>query len=180
MRFCGPSYLLHPPALRSKRCADDLWRQGPGRDPHPSGAPQRTAPDKEPPTLRTHFICLLPFGRAGDDLSSASHNNKTSIVRCQNEETKAFHTQIRHALHASYLSIFPTGDPHHPTFRRGRCVKRQPGGRPHLTDWQKRARNVSACVFVRSQQRWMIGDNSGVHPHTGRTDILNTLHARMC
>ena len=58
----NPSYLLHPPALRSKRCADDLWRQDlvviltlPA---HPRERPQ---------TLRTHFICFC-FGRTGDDL----------------------------------------------------------------------------------------------------------------
>lgn len=48
----GPSYLLHTPALRSKRCADDLWRTtGPGRDPHPAGAPQRRLRKRLPRTL---------------------------------------------------------------------------------------------------------------------------------
>lgn len=147
----NPSYLLHPPALRRKRCADDLWRTtGPGRDPHPAGAPQRRLRKRLPRTLSAAALV-----RTRDDLV-LNNNTTTSIMRCQvktNKNKNTFHTRSNTTtpIHAS-SHPFPHGRSASSHISPQRCVKRSPQIRISLAG-KKRARNVCPralrSVFVR-------------------------------
>lgn len=144
----------------------------------------RPAHPRERPQKDSHALYLLPTAlvRIGDDLVLNNNTTTTSIMRCQ-EPTKQKRSTLEHDIpsHASSLILFPTGDPPHPTYRRQRCVKRSPQIRISLAG-KKRARNVCprACSRAFQANGGLIGDESGVHPHTGRTRILNTLHAGIC
>lgn len=145
----SPSYLLHPPALRSNRCADDLWRTtGPGRDPHPAGAPQRRLRKRLP---RTSFAAAAAaLVRTGDD-SVLNNNTTTSTMRCQ-EPTKT--KRVPHSFeydnpNPCILSSFsPRAIRPIPHFAAAVCETQPPNSR--LTGWQETcSQRVSACVAQR-------------------------------
>lgn len=161
------SYLLHPPALRSKRCAEDLWSErkagtGPGRDPHPSGAPQeRPQKSRSLAALggrRPMISCLI----LGAQLGCGHHALSTT-----KKQTNRFIVEI---VQPNKLA-FPTGSPPHPTFRSRRCgnpLSLAPVSSHYWAGlrawcWQ----TVSACRAPAT----MIGI-SGLHP---QHSILNTL-----
>jgi len=146
---------------------------GPGRDPHPAGAPQRRLRKRLPRTLSAAALV-----RTGDDLV-LNNNTTTSIMRCQ-EPTKT--KSVPHSfgcennIHAS-SHPFPHGRSASSHISPQRCVKRSPQ-MPHLTGWQE---TCSQRVFVLSQQTvddWRIirrppTHRAYTHPqHSARGNVL--------
>ena len=106
------------------RDVQTICGDGPGRDPHPSGAPQTRPRKGSRLRLRSHepsapYLRLFLLGGKGRRSSAQQQPQQQQHIPLGSCAVKTEQINKSNIMHPPSSHLFPTGDPPHPTFRGG-------------------------------------------------------------